>query len=398
MKIALLRERKNPPDERVALTPQQAAEVMRVFPGTEVIVQHSPFRCFKDEEYEALGLKVQEDVSDADILLGIKEIPIEHLIKGKTYLFFSHTIKKQPYNRNMLREILKRRIKLVDYECLVWENGSRILGFGRFAGIIGTYNGLRTWGQKFTLYDLEPAHKLDTYDALKKHLKLVTFPPMKIALCGDGRVAHGSLELLRYAGFREVTREELIEESYNVPVFAHLRPEDFYARKDGELWDKSDFYVHPEEYVSTFLPYAEVTDLMINAIYWHNKIPVFFTKENMKSQGFRIKVIADITCDIDGSIPCTVRATTIADPVYGWHSYYEKETEPYLPNTVDIMAVGNLPCELPKDASYEFGQSLLKYVMGPLLMNDKDNIIKRATITENGSLTERYNYLGDYVA
>lgn len=398
MKIALLRERKNPPDERVALTPQQAAEVMRVFPDTEVIVQSSPFRCFNDEEYEAVGLKVQEDVSEADILLGIKEIPSEYLIKGKTYLFFSHTIKKQPYNRNMLRHVLKQNIKLVDYECLVWENGSRILGFGRFAGIIGTYNGLRTWGQKFTLYDLEPAHELDTYDALKKHLKLVTFPPMKIALCGDGRVAHGSLELLRYAGFREVTREELVEESYNVPVFAHLRPEDFYARKDGELWDKSDFYVHPEEYESTFLPYAEVTDLMINAIYWHNKIPVFFTKENMKSPDFRIKVIADITCDIEGSIPCTVRATTIDNPVYGWHSYYEKETDPYLPNTVDIMAVGNLPCELPKDASHEFGQSLLKYVMAPLLMSDKDNIIKRATITENGSLTERYNYLEDYVA
>lgn len=398
MKIALLRERKNPPDERVALTPQQAAEVMRAFPGAIVIAQSSPFRCFKDEEYEAAGIAVQDDVSDADILLGIKEVPSEYLLKGKTYLFFSHTIKKQPYNRNMLREVLKQRIKLVDYECLVWENGSRILGFGRFAGIIGTYNGLRTWGQKFTLYDLEPAHELDTYDALKKHLKLVTFPPMKIALCGDGRVAHGSLELLRYAGFREVTREELVEESYNVPVFAHLRPEDFYARKDGELWDKSDFYVHPEEYESTFLPYAEVTDLMINAIYWHNKIPVFFTKENMKSQDFRIKVIADITCDIEGSIPCTVRATTIDNPVYGWHSYYEKETDPYLPNTVDIMAVGNLPCELPKDASHEFGQSLLKYIMAPLLMSDKDNIIKRATITENGSLTERYNYLEDYVA
>lgn len=398
MKIALLRERKNPPDERVALTPQQAAEVMRAFPGTIVIAQSSPYRCFKDEEYEAAGVAVQEDVSEADILLGIKEVPSEYLLKGKTYLFFSHTIKKQPYNRNMLREVLKQRIKLVDYECLVWENGSRILGFGRFAGIIGTYNGLRTWGQKFTLYDLEPAHELDTYDALKKHLKLVTFPPMKIALCGDGRVAHGSLELLRYAGFREVTREELVEESYNVPVFAHLRPEDFYARKDGELWDKSDFYVHPEEYESTFLPYAEVTDLMINAIYWHNKIPVFFTKENMKSPDFRIKVIADITCDIEGSVPCTTRATTIADPVYGWHSYYEKETDPYLPNTVDIMAVGNLPCELPKDASYEFGQSLLKYIIAPLLMSDKDNIIKRATITDNGKLTERYNYLEDYVA
>jgi saccharopine dehydrogenase (NAD+, L-lysine forming) len=398
MKIALLRERKNNPDERVALTPQQAAELMKAFPGTKVVAESSPIRCFKDEEYEAAGIPVVEDISDADILLGIKEVPPEYLMEGKTYLFFSHTIKKQAYNRGLLREVLKRNIRLVDYECLTWENGSRILGFGRYAGIIGTYNGLLTWGRKFTMYDLEPANKLGSYDALKKHLKLVTFPPMKIALCGDGRVAHGSLELLRFAGFREVTREELLEESYNVPVFAHLRPEDFYERRDGELWDKSDFYVHPEEYMSSFLRYAEVTDLMINAIYWNEKVPRFFTKENMKSQDFRIKVIADITCDIDGSIPSTVRATTIADPVYGWHSYYERETEPYLPNTVDMMTVGNLPCELPLDASFEFGQSLLKYIIAPLLMDDKDNIIKRATVAQNGQLTERFNYLEDYVA
>lgn len=398
MKIALIREFKTPPDERVALTPAQAAELMKVFPGTEVLVESSATRCFTDAEYEAVGVKVQEDVSEADIMLAIKEVPVDHLIAGKTYLFFSHTIKKQAYNRNMLREILKRNIQLVDYECLVWENGSRILGFGRFAGIVGTYNGLLTWGQKFTQYDLEPAYKLRTYDALKKHIQRVTFPPIKIALCGDGRVAHGSLELLRHAGFREVTREELLEESYNVPVFAHLRPEDFYERKDGELWDKSDFYVHPEEYGSTFLKYAEVTDLMINAIFWHEKIPRFFTKENMKSPDFRIKVIADITCDIDGSIPCTTRATTIDNPVYGWHSYYEKETAPYLPNTVDIMAVGNLPCELPKDASQEFGQSLLKYILPPLLMDDKDNIIQKATLTKDGKLTQRFKYLEDYVA
>ncbi|HYG14693.1 MAG TPA: NAD(P)-dependent oxidoreductase [Bacteroidia bacterium] len=397
MKIALIAERKQPPDERVAFTPTQAAELMKVFPGTEIVVESSPYRCFTDEEYEAVGIPVVKDISDADILMGIKEIPVEYLIPNKTYLFFSHTIKKQPHNRNLLREVLKQKIKLVDYETLVWENGSRILGFGRFAGIVGTYNGLLTWGQKFTLYELESAYKLRSYDALKSQVKRVTFPPIKVALCGDGRVAHGSLELLRHAGFREVTREELLEESFNVPVFAHLRPEDFYARKDGDVWDKSDFYVHPEEYESIFMKYAEVTDLMINAIYWNERIPRYFTKENMKSSDFRIKVIADITCDIDGSVPCTVRATTIEDPVYGWHSYYEKETEPYLPNTVDIMAVGNLPCELPMDASQEFGQSLLKYVMAPLLMDDKDGIIKRATITENGHLTPRFHYLQDYV-
>lgn len=398
MKIALIRERKNPPDERVALSPEQAAEVMRIFPHVEVIAESSPARCYKDEAYEAAGIKVLDDVSHADILLGIKEIPVEYLLPNKTYLFFSHTIKKQSYNRNMLRHIVGNNIRLIDYECLVWENGSRVLGFGRFAGIVGAYNGLHTWGKKYTRYELEPAHKLHSYDALKRHIMNINFPPMKIALCGDGRVAHGSLELLRHAGIREVTREEYIHGNFNVPVFVHLRPEDFYARKDGGLWDKSDFYVHPEEYGSTFLQYAEVTDVMINAIYWNEKIPVFFTRENMKTPDFRIKVIADITCDIDGSIPCTTHATTIDNPVYGWHSYYEKETEPYLPNTVDVMAVGNLPCELPKDASYEFGQSLVKYVLPPLLMDDKDNIIHRATITKGGKLTGRFDYLEDYIA
>lgn len=398
MKIALIRERKTPPDERVALTPKQAAEVMKIFPHTEVVAEASPHRCFSDEEYEEAGVKVQDDVSDADILLGIKEVPVDNLIADKTYLFFSHTIKKQPYNRNMLREILKRNIKLVDYETLTWENGSRVLGFGRFAGIVGAYNGLLTWGKKFTRYELEKAHDLKTYDKVKSHIMNVNFPPMKIALCGDGRVAHGSLELLRNAGIREVTREEYLHNNFNVPVFVHLRSEDYYARRDGGMWDKSDFYVHPEEYESTFLKYAEVTDLMINAIYWNEKIPVFFTKENMKSSDFRIKVIADITCDIEGAIPCTTHATSIDDPVYGWHSYYEKETEPYLPNTVDIMAVTNLPCELPADASLEFGQSMVKYVLPFLLREDKDEIIHRATITENGELTERYEYLHDYIA
>lgn len=398
MKIALIREYKQPADERVALSPKQAAQVMKDFPNVEVVAESSPERCYSDEDYKAVGVNIQDDVSDADILLGVKEVPIKNLIPNKTYLFFSHTIKKQPYNKEMLQEIIKRNIKLVDYECLEWQRGGRVLGFGHFAGIVGAYNGLLTWGKKFTRYNLTPAHELKTYEALKEHLNSTDFPPMKIAICGDGRVGHGSVELLKNAGIKQMDREEYLNGTFNEPVFVHLSPKDFYARKDGSEWSREHFFVHPEEYKSTFAQYIPVTDLMINAIYWEERIPVYFTKEDMRAPDFRIKVIADITCDVEGSIPCTLRPTPIEDPVIGWDSYTSKEVEPYLGNSVDIMAVTNLPCELPADASQEFGSSMVKHIMPLLIEGDKDGIIKRATITDNGSLTEHYNYLQDYVA
>ncbi|MFX3625810.1 MAG: NAD(P)-dependent oxidoreductase [bacterium] len=398
MKIALIREYKQPADERVALSPKQAAQVMKDFPNVEVVAESSPERCYTDEDYKAVGVNVQEDVSDADILLGVKEVPIKNLIPNKTYLFFSHTIKKQPYNKEMLQEIIKRNIKLVDYECLEWKEGGRVLGFGHFAGIVGAYNGLLTWGKKFTRYNLTPAHELKTYEALKEHLNTIDFPPMKIAICGDGRVGHGSVELLKNAGIKQVNREEYLKGVFNEPVFVHLSPKDFYARKDGSKWSREHFFVHPEEYKGTFDQYTPVTDLMINAIYWEEKIPVYFTKEDMKTPDFRIKVIADITCDVEGSIPCTLRPTPIEDPVIGWDSYAFKEVEPYLGNSVDIMAVTNLPCELPADASQEFGSSMVNHIMPLLIGGDKDDIIKRATIAEGGKLTEHYSYLEDYIA
>jgi alanine dehydrogenase len=396
--IGLIREGKKPFDKRVALTPAQCIEVMERFSDVRVIVQPSAHRCIPDSEYLAAGIELSEDLSSCDVLLGIKEVPIEELIAGKTYLFFSHTIKKQPYNRKLLRHILENNIRLVDYETLVWENGSRVLGFGRYAGIVGTHEGFLTWGKKMKQFDLKPAWQCLDYAEMIGQYQHINMPPVRIALTGDGRVAHGCLEVLKALNIREVTPEEFLHDSFDVPTYVHLMTEDFYAQKDGHIWDKADFYQNPESYVSTFGPYTKSCDIMLNAIFWNERIPRFFTKEDMKSRDFRIKVIADISCDVNGSIPATVKDTTIEDPTFGFHPLSETIEAPYLSNTIDVMAVSNLPCELPLDASQGFGEHLIKHVIGGLLQSEFSAMIKRSTIAENGHLTERFSYLADYVA
>jgi alanine dehydrogenase len=398
MKIGIIREGKIPHDKRVAFTPEQCTEITERFPETSLIVQPSAHRCIADELYKNEGLPLQEDLSSCDILFGIKEVPVDELLENKSYLFFSHTIKKQPHNRKLLRTVLERNIRLIDYETLTWSNGSRVLGFGRFAGIVGTHNGFLTWGRKFGSFELKPAYMCENYKEMTDQYQDIKIPPIKIVLTGDGRVAHGCLELLDKLGIREVTPREFLEQTFDEPVYVHLVPEDFYAQKDGAVWDKADFYHNPENYVSTFKPYARVCDLMLNAIFWNERIPRFFSIEDMKARDFKIKVIADISCDINGSIPATLKDTSIEDPVFGYHPLSETMVAPYQPNTIDIMAVSNLPCELPYDASDAFGDQLLKHVLGNLLLNDSDGMIERATIAQNGKLMPRFAYLADYIA
>ena len=395
--IGIIRESKKPYDKRVALSPAQCVDVMNSFTDVKIVVQPSPHRCISDAEYLKAGIEMSENMEQCDILLGIKEVPIEDLIANKTYLFFSHTIKKQPHNRKLLRTILQKNIRLVDYETLVWENGSRVLGFGRFAGVVGTHNAFLTWGEKFNLFHLKPAYRCENYAEMKAEYDKIEMPPLKIALCGDGRVAHGCLELLNLLHVREVTPQEFLDEQFDVPTYVHLVTEDFYAHKDGELWDKADFYHNPENYISTFKHYTQHCDVMLNAIFWNERIPRFFSKEDMKARDFKIKVIADISCDVNGSIPATMKDTTIEDPVFGYHPLSETIEAPFLKNTIDIMAVSNLPCELPYDASVAFGEQLIKHVIGNLLNANNSRMIKFATIAQNGELTERYNYLKDYV-
>jgi saccharopine dehydrogenase (NAD+, L-lysine-forming) len=395
--LGIIKETKKPIDKRTPLTPKHCAELFKFFPGLEILVQPCLERCFKDEEYLAAGAVVSEDLTSCDILLGVKEVSLEALIPNKTYLFFSHTIKKQLSNRALLREILKKNITLVDYETLTWDAGNRIIGFGRFAGIVGTHYAFLMLGRKYGYYSLTPAHELKDYADLVNQYKDLVIPPMRIVLCGDGRVAHGSLELMRKLKIRHVSQEEFLEEDYNIPVYVHLRSEDYYSRKDGRPWDKADFYKHPEDYYSTFKPYFQKADVFINAVFWREGIEPFFTHEQMKGSDFRIKIISDISCDTPGPVPSTIRSTTIAQPFYGYNVFLEKEVPAFLPNALDVQAVGNLPCELPIDASIEFGEQLIRHVLPLLFTEDKDLIIENATIARAGKLTAKYSYLQDFV-
>lgn len=395
--IGIIREGKTPPDLRTPLTPAQCVALMQKFAEVKVIVQSSAHRCFTDAQYKEAGIEVVEDVSSADILLGVKEVPVSQLIENKTYLFFSHTIKKQAYNRKLLRTILKKNITLVDYETLHWDAGNRIIGFGRFAGIVGAHYAFMMWGLKTNTYLLKPAYQCADMNDMYAQYTGLTLPPVKLVLCGDGRVAHGVIEVMKKLKIHHVSQEEFLENEYDHPVYVHLRSEDYYMRKDGREWDKADFYKHPEEYRSGFAPYCKTADIMINAVFWKEGNEAFFTRQQMKQDDFRIKVISDISCDVPGPLPSTLRSSTIEDPFYGYNQLLEKETKPFTKEYIDVQAVGNLPCELPVDASVEFGEQLLRHVLPHLLIEDKEHIIANGTIAKNGSLTEKYKYLKDYV-
>jgi alanine dehydrogenase len=396
MKIGLIRERKMPPDVRVALTPVQCAALMNRWPQVTVVAEASPNRCFSDEEYESAGIAVVTDLSDCDVLLGIKEVPKEHLLAGKTYFFFSHTIKKQPYNLEMLREIIGKGIRLIDYETLKWENGQRVLGFGRFAGIVGAYNGLLTWGKKTGLFALKPAWQCEDYRELLQQAGAVDIGNLKIVLTGGGRVANGALDFLRNLRIREVTPYQFIHRQYDEPVFVHLNSPEIYRHKEGKPWDTQHFYTHHQEYESSFADFTGCTDILMNGIFWTADLPPLFSKEEAAGPDFRIRVIADISCDVEGSVPITWKATSIQDPVIGWSRSLQKPCEPYKDDSIDIMAVSNLPNELPCDASEEFGEHLLQYVF-PELLAGHSRMISGATIAEGGGLTEGYGYLEDWV-
>jgi saccharopine dehydrogenase (NAD+, L-lysine forming) len=398
MKIGILREGKTPPDKRVPLTPEQCVEVQKKFPHVSVLVQPSPVRSFADDEYARLGIPLKEDLSECDILLGVKEVRTEDFIPGKIYLFFSHTIKKQAYNRKLLQTVLKKNIQLVDYEVLTNKEGFRIIGFGRFAGLVGAYSGLRAFGLRNKLFDLKPANLCHDLEEMFFILDSVKLPPVKIAVTGDGRVAGGVLEILNHMKIKRISPKAFLKgQQLNQPVFTQLLPVNYTRRKDGENFDLMHFFNHPEMYENAFLPFTEVTDILIAAAFWDPKAPVLFTAEDIKFPPFRIRVISDITCDIEGSIPSTKRAATIEDPYYDYNPE-SGELEPAFSSlkNVTVQAVDNLPCELPKDASLDFGRNLIDKVFPSLFGEDTDGIVERSSITKDGKLTKRFSYLQDF--
>ncbi|MFM2334552.1 MAG: hypothetical protein RIS91_555 [Bacteroidota bacterium] len=398
MIIGLSRERKNPPDNRVALSPIQCVALQQRYPQIKVFVEASPTRCFSDDAYREVGIDVVEDLSHCDVIFNIKEVPSEALIAQKTYFFFSHTIKKQPYNRTMLQTILQKNITLIDYEVLRYETGARVLGFGRYAGVVGTYNGLLVYGKKHGLFSLTPAHLSKNYADILTQLLRVNLPNIRIAVTGGGRVSQGALDLLRALQIREVTPNQYLHVRYDEPVFVQLNSPDLYVHPTLTQWDTQHFYKHHGEYKSQFKGYAECTDLLVNGIYWTEDLPrLFEAGDTADKEKFAPTVIADISCDVEGSVPITYKATSIADPVIGWSRRNQSPCEAYTEDSIDVMAVGNLPNELPRDASEEFGEMLMHKVI-PELVVGGSRLIDGATIARGGHLTAHFSYLSDFVA
>ena len=397
MKFGILKERKNPPDRRVVFSPNELTRLKQEYQNVSVKVERSDIRIFEDSQYENLGIEVTDDVSDCDVLFGVKEVPVENLIPNKSYFFFSHTIKEQPYNRKLLQAVLEKNIDLYDYETIVDSENRRLIGFGRYAGIVGAYNGIRAFGIKFELFKLPKAETLSGKDALISQLKRVVLPPLKFVITGTGKVGNGAKEILDAIKIKEVTVENYLTKNYSQAVYTQIDVLEYNKRKDGQVLDFTDFYQNPSEYVSDFEKFTKVSDIYITGHFYGNGAPVILTREMLNANDCKIKVVADVSCDINGPIACTLRSSTIAEPLYGYLPAENKEVDVFHPAAIVVMAVDNLPCELPKDASEGFGEMFLEHVFPAFFNEDKDGILLRAKITEKGKLTPRFSYLQDYV-
>ncbi|MEP6583285.1 MAG: NAD(P)-dependent oxidoreductase [Ginsengibacter sp.] len=394
LKIGLIKEGKIPADNRVALTPEQCKWIQENM-SIRIIVQHSETRCYKDKEYTSAGIEVTDDVGDCDVLLGIKEVPTAMLIPGKTYFFFSHTKKMQAYNQHLLHNIISKEITLVDYECLEHDDGTRIIGFGFFAGVVGAHNGMMAYGNRTGNFSLSRVYKQKNFQQLIHTYFGLKLPTIKIAVTGSGRVAHGILEIMNLMEIHEAEPDEYLNEKFSYPVYVHLKGADLYKHKLTERYSRNEFHTNPGNFICLFDNYLSETDILMNGVYWEEGIPRLFEMKDLKREDFNINTIADISDDHNGSVPCNLGDGTIEKPVYGINKTSGLVTEPYIAGSIDVMAVGNLPNELPRDASRYFGEQLIKYILEDLI-NGGSKVLSHATIVKDGKLTADYNYMKEY--
>jgi alanine dehydrogenase len=397
MKFGIIKERKNPPDRRVVFTPEELVRLQSEHSEAKIKVETSDIRVFTDEQYADLGIEVTADLSDCDVLFGVKEVPVDALIPNKKYFFFSHTIKKQSYNRKLLQAILNKNIELYDHETIVDANNKRLIGFGRYAGIVGAYNGFRAFGIKYDLFTLAKAETLTGKDELIARLKRQTLPNIKIVLTGHGKVGMGAKEIIDGMKIKQVGIEDFLSKQYSEPVYTQIDVLDYNKRIDGSISAKSDFYKNPQEYTSDFGRFSKVADVFMAGHFHGNGAPDILTREMLQAADNKIQVVADISCDVDGPIACTLKASTIAEPFFGYLPSEHIEVPYTHPASIMVMSVDNLPCELPKDASEGFGEMFMKHVIPAFFNGDKDGILGRAKMTENGKLTPRFAYLQEYV-
>jgi len=400
MKIGIIKEGKIPPERRVSLLPMQCKEIMHAFPEIEFIVEPSEHRCISDEEYKNAGITLSENMDQCDILLGIKEVPIYKLIENKTYFFFSHTIKAQEHNKKLLKTILEKNITLIDYECLTNPvTHERLIAFGRYAGIVGAYNAIWMYGKKFNLFDIKRSYHCYNYAEIQQEYSKVNLPPIKIAITGTGRVGKGAMEVLDGMNIRKVSSTAFLEKKFDEPVYTPLQSRDYHYHINDSPWDNEDFHNQPQNYETVFSKFTKVADVLIATSYWDPKAPKLFSDQDMLSPDFKMKIIADITCDINGSIPSTIKPTSILEPVFDFDPEKKTEEEAFsnIKKNISVMSIDNLPCEIPYDASEFFGRQFIEFILPHFFNHDERKILKNATITANGKLTEKFSYLKDFV-
>lgn len=395
MKIGLIRETKSPVDNRVALTPEQLSALQSRYPDDVFVVQSSDTRVFPDDDYRRAGLTVQERIDDCDILLGIKEVAVNELIPGKHYFFFGHFAKQQVSNRSLLQALIAKQITFSDYEYLVDDQNRRLCAFGWWAGFVGAYYTLRGYGLRYGNFVLPKPDRNFSMEKLLQALRSVDLPAVKLLVTGNGRVSKGVQELMGQIGAERLSEEDFLSEK---PVdrlsFCAADADRLVVRKDGKPFSWEDFTANPCEYRSDFMRWARHANILISAHFWNPEAPVYLTREDLASPDLNIHLIGDITCDIQGSIQSTLRASTHDQPYYDYNPETGAEEPAFSSErNITVMAVDTCPNALAADTSAYFGETLIEHVLTPLLERRESEVVLRSTILDKGQLTPRFQYL-----
>ncbi len=424
-KLGIIKETKNKWERRVPLNPQAVQELIQK--GFEVIVQPSKIRIYKDEEYSSVGAKLSSDLSECDFIIGVKEIPINDLIPEKPHLFFSHTIKGQDYNIPLLQKILDDKITLFDYEKIENNQNRRLVFFGKFAGYAGMVDTLHGLGQRLMQqFNIEtPFLKVkhsyqyesvqDAIDQIKiigEEIKKNGLPaeitPFNIFLLGYGHVSQGCQEILTALPIVKISPAQLEENSPNYEnnkiYLSVFKEEHLVERKDGAKFDLLDYFKNNGKYKSRLQIYLQYCSVYMNAIYWNLQCPVFLPNSylnKIQDKNPKLIIIGDITCDIEGSVQATIKETCPDNPVFIYNAKTGKETDGYKGEGFAVMAVDNLPCEFPKEASDCFSESLMPFIeqmlnndySKPIIDSDLPDEIKSACIAHQGKLEDNFKYL-----
>ena len=433
MRIGIRREDKNEWEARVPLIPSDVKKL--VSSGIEVVLQPSLIRIFSDQEYIDVGATISEDLSSCSVVLAVKEIPINFIEKGKTYVFFSHTIKGQDYNMPLLQKMMDLKTQLIDYEKITNEKEQRLIFFGRHAGLAGMIDSLWALGKRFQSEGVQNPFSIikktfeyQGLDNAKSQIGKIAdeisrngipkeICPLVCGFSGYGNVSQGAQEIFDILPHQEISPQDLLanknlfEEAKHILYKVVFKESDLVEPRNSEdKFELQDYYDYPEKYKSKFEQYLPQLTILMNCIYWDTPYPRLITLDYLKKTWTeyidqKLKVIGDISCDVDGAIQCTVKATEAGNPVYVYNPINSSENDGVEGVGPVIMAVDNLPCELAEEASKSFSKVLVDFI--PDIIKADYNVsfenlklpneLRRGMILYKGELTSEYKYLEKYL-